>query len=65
MGATRVVRMLAEDIERLGRLSGLPEEHPFAAKVHAVLERLEGRKGHVDDVRLAVRDELARLLDGA
>lgn len=65
MAATRVVRLLAQDVERLNRLSGLPEEHPFSAKVHLILEVLEDRQRQVDHLRRAVRDELTRVVDGA
>lgn len=64
MAATKVVRMLEEDIEYLSRLSGLPEAYPFSMKVHVVLAILEAQQETLGEVRLALRTELERLLAG-
>lgn len=62
--ATTTVRVLTEDMARLGELSGMPEGVPFGAKLHALLRRLEGG-ADLDAMRRVLREELERLAGGA
>lgn len=57
---TKVVRMLAEDVERAARLSGLPPGMPFSAKMNALLDRLEPDPQNVKLLREILREELER-----
>jgi hypothetical protein len=59
--ATKTVRLLEEDIALVNRLCGVDASLPFAAKAHAVLRGLQTRQEQTDRIRLALRQELARI----
>jgi hypothetical protein len=61
---TKTVRLLADDVALVHRLSTLGDNLSFAVKAHTVLRDLLGRQDEVDHLRRMIREELDRISGG-